>query len=144
MENQTKNHLQQLFLRIALSVTLLSAVADRLGFWGKNSNWGNWTNFENYTRELTFFLPQSLSVFSAYTATLLETVLAITLLIGFKTKISAFSAGILLLVFAFSMTFSIGVKPPLDYSVWVGSAAAFLLSTQNQFKFSIDNKFINQ
>ncbi|WP_317039972.1 hypothetical protein [Chryseobacterium sp. CBo1] len=30
----------QLFLRLALSVTMLSAVADRFGFWGKNSAWG--------------------------------------------------------------------------------------------------------
>ena len=45
----------QLFLRLAISVTMLSAVADRLGFWGKNSVWGNWENFEKYTRKLTFF-----------------------------------------------------------------------------------------
>ena len=28
-----KNQFQQLFLRIAISVTMLSAVADRFGFW---------------------------------------------------------------------------------------------------------------
>lgn len=48
-------HLPQLFLRLAIAVTMLSAVADRFGFWGKNSAWGNWENFEIYTRKLTFF-----------------------------------------------------------------------------------------
>ncbi|HEX7869593.1 MAG TPA: DoxX family protein, partial [Chryseobacterium sp.] len=66
-----KVYYPQLFLRLAISVSMLSAVADRFGFWGKNSAWGNWENFENYTKQLTFFLPESLSVFSAYSATFL-------------------------------------------------------------------------
>ncbi|MDR6785184.1 hypothetical protein ABIE26_003883 [Pedobacter africanus] len=65
----------QLFLRFALAVTMLSAVADRFGFWGSNSAWGNWENFEKYTRELTFFLPAILSKLSAYAATFFEIVL---------------------------------------------------------------------
>jgi putative oxidoreductase len=109
----------QLFLRIAISVTMLSAVADRFGFWGKDSAWGNWENFEIYTRKLTFFLPDGLSVFSAYTATFFEI--------------------LFLLVFALSMTMALGVKAPLDYSVWVGSAGAFLLAVQPKYFFSIDH-----
>ncbi|MFP7657801.1 hypothetical protein [Chryseobacterium proteolyticum] len=50
-----KEQFPQLFLRVAIAVTMLSAVADRFGFWGKNSAWGNWENFEKYTRKLTFF-----------------------------------------------------------------------------------------
>ncbi|WP_435522646.1 hypothetical protein [Chryseobacterium indoltheticum] len=45
----------------------------------------------------------------------------------------------LLLVFAFlSMSIALGIKAPLDYSVWVGSAAAFLLATLDKFPLSID------
>lgn len=128
----------QLFLRLAISVTMLSAVADRFGFWGDNSAWGNWENFEKYTRQLTFFLPETLSTFSAYTATFLEILFPLMLILGFKTKIAAYGTGILLLVFAFSMSIALGIKAPLDYSVWVGSAAAFLLATQKEFYFSID------
>lgn len=128
----------QLFLRLAISVTMLSAVADRFGFWGDNSAWGNWENFEKYTRQLTFFLPETLSTFSAYTATFLEILFSLMLILGFKTKIAAYGAGILLLVFALSMSIALGIKAPLDYSVWVGSAAAFLLATQKEFYFSID------
>lgn len=130
--------LPQLFLRLAISVTMLSAIADRFGFWGDNSAWGNWENFEKYTRQLTFFLPETLSTFSAYTATFLEILFPLMLILGFKTKISAYGTGILLLVFALSMSIALGIKAPLDYSVWVGSAAAFLLATQKEFYFSID------
>ena len=129
----------QLFLRLAIAVTMLSAVADRFGFWGENSAWGNWENFEKYTRQLTFFLPEILSTFSAYTATFLEIILPLMLIFGFKTKIAAYGTGFLLLIFALSMTIALGIKAPLDYSVWVGSAAAFLLATQKEFSLTIDN-----
>ncbi|MEG1591839.1 DoxX family membrane protein [Chryseobacterium sp.] len=128
----------QLFLRLAISVTMLSAVADRFGFWGDNSAWGNWENFEKYTRQLTFFLPETLSTFSAYTATFLEILFPLMLILGFKTKIAAYGTGILLLAFALSMSIALGIKAPFDYSVWVGSAAAFLLATLDKFSFSID------
>ncbi|WP_118972090.1 DoxX family membrane protein [Taibaiella koreensis] len=122
--------LPQLFLRIALAFTMLSAVADRLGFWGAQATWGTWQHFEQYTATLTFFLPAYLSAFSAYAATFMEVALSLLLLSGFKLKWTAIATGILLLVFALSMSISLGVKAPLDYSVWIGSAAAFLLASQ--------------
>lgn len=128
----------QLFLRFAIAVTMLSAIADRFGFWGENSAWGNWESFEKYTKQLTFFLPEILSTFSAYTATFLEIIFPLMLIFGFKTKIAAYGTGFLLLIFALSMTIALGIKAPLDYSVWVGSAAAFLLATQKEYFFSID------
>lgn len=128
----------QLFLRFAIAITMLSAVADRFGFWGENSAWGNWENFEKYTKQLTFFLPEILSTFSAYAATFLEIIFPVMLIFGFKTKIAAYGTGFLLLIFAFSMVIALGIKAPLDYSVWVGSAGAFLLATQKEYFFSID------
>lgn len=122
----------QVFLRLALAVTMLSAVADRFGFWGKNSAWGNWANFEKYTAQLTFFLPAALSKMAAYTATFLEILLPVLLLFGFKLRWTAMATGVLLLLFALSMSIALGIKAPLDYSVWIGSAAAFLLATQSQ------------
>ncbi|WP_267404959.1 MULTISPECIES: DoxX family protein [unclassified Chryseobacterium] len=130
----------QLFLRLAISVTMLSAVADRFGFWGKNSAWGNWENFEKYTKQLTFFLPENLGTVSAYVATFLEILIPLMLILGFKTKIAAYGAGFLLLIFALSMTMALGVKAPLDYSVWVGSAGAFLLASQEKYSFSLDDR----
>lgn len=133
-----KNQFQQLFLRIAISVTMLSAVADRFGLWGDNSTWGNWGNFEIYTRKLTFFLPETLSTVSAYIATSLEILFPVMLFVGYKTKIAAYGSGILLFIFAVSMTLALGSKAPLDYSVWVGSAGAFLLAVQQEYQYSID------
>lgn len=134
-----KNKIPQLFLRLAISVTMLSAVADRFGFWGENSTWGNWSNFEKYTQKLTFFLPGSLSAASAYAATSLEILFPLMLILGWKTRIAAYGSGLLLLVFALSMSIALGLKAPLDFSVWVGSAGAFLLAVQSGYSFSIDH-----
>ncbi len=133
-----KFHFPQLFLRLAISLTILSAVADRFGFWGENSVWGNWENFEKYTQQLTFFLPESLGTFSAFAATFFEILFPLMLIFGFKTKIAAFGTGVLLLIFGLSMTVALGIKAPFDYSVWVGSAAAFLLAIQEKFSLSFD------
>lgn len=133
-----KVHFAQLFLRIAIAVTMLSAVADRFGFWGANSSWGNWESFEKYTRSLTPFLPEMLSRFAAYSATFLEILFPIMLLMGYKTKLAAYGSGFLLMTFALSMTIAFGMKAPLDYSVWIGCAAAFLLANQNEYSLSLD------
>ncbi len=122
----------QLFLRLSLAITMLSAVADRFGFWGKNSAWGNWDNFEKYTEQLTFFLPAVLSKIAAYVATFLEILLPVLLLLGFKLRWTAMATGVLLFLFALSMSIALGIKAPLDYSVWIGSAAAFLLAAQSK------------
>ncbi|WP_292008467.1 DoxX family membrane protein [Chryseobacterium sp.] len=139
MANPRDLDFSQLFLRIAIAVSMLSAVADRFGFWGENSTWGNWANFETYTRQLIFFLPESLGILSAYTATFLEILFPLMLIIGFKTKMAAYGSGFLLLIFALSMTIALGAKAPLDYSVWIGSAAAFLLAGQKRYSFTIDH-----
>jgi len=143
MKNSLKKIFPQLFLRLALSFTFLSAVADRFGFLGENFVWGNWDNFVIYTKQITAFLPESLSEFGAYSATFLEILFAILLILGFKTKATAIAAGMLLFLFGLSMTITLGFKAPFDYSVWVGCAASFLLAVQDQFYFSIDNNFIN-
>ena len=138
MKNNLQN-LPQLFLRVTLSITMLSAVADRFGFWGTASVWGNWDNFVQYTQQLLPFLPHGITAFSAGMATFLEILFPLMLLVGFKTRIAAVGTGFLLLSFALSMSFALGIKAPLDYSVWVGCSAAFLLVVQKEYPFSIDS-----
>jgi putative oxidoreductase len=46
------------------------------------------------------------------------------------------------LLFAFAMTYSFGIKEPLDYSVFAFSAGAFLLATIPYYKWSIDQLLI--
>ncbi len=129
----------QLFLRVALSVSFLSAVADRLGFWGtQNVAWGNWKNFVAYSQTVNSFANPQTNNILAIIATVLETALPILLLTGYKIKFAAFASGVLLLSFALTMTFSFGIKPSLDYSVWTAAAASFSLSAFNNFRYSID------
>ncbi len=121
-----------LLLRIALGVAFLSAVADRFGVWGAsgatNVAWGNFEAFVQYTAQVNSFLPSSLAPFLAWTATLLEVVLGIALIVGFRLRITAAASGALLLGFAVAMTFSFGIKAPLDYSVLTAATAAFYLA----------------
>lgn len=120
-----------------MATALLSAVADRFGLWPEQfSAWGNWKNFEDYTRQLTFFLPEMLSKVSAYAATAAEIVLGLLLLVGFKLKWTGVFTALLLAVFALSMTLALGIKSTFDYSVWVGSAGAFMLAGMNGLSFS--------
>jgi uncharacterized membrane protein YphA (DoxX/SURF4 family) len=119
----------KLFLRLAIGTGFLSAVADRFGFWSKEvSAWGNWDNFIAYTQSLNPMVPLSMIPFIGWTSTLLEIVFGLCLIIGFKTSFIAKLSGWLLLIFALAMTFTRGIKAPLDYSVFAASAGAFALS----------------
>lgn len=129
-----------LLLRLTLSLGFLSAVASRLGLWGKQSS--GWNNFLDYTVQVNSFLPKSFIPAVVVISTILETGLGILLLIGFKTNYAAFGAAILTLLFAFAMTYSFGIKEPLDYSVFAFSAGAFLLATMPYYKWSIDQLLI--
>lgn len=140
MRNVRSGDIQKLFLRCALALALLSAVADRLGFWpAAYTVWGNMDKFTEYTGQITSFLPAGMRTVNAYCATIAEAILGILLLAGFKTKIVARLTGLLLMVFALSMSLTLGIKSTFDYSVWVGSAAAFLLGCQQRFAYSLDS-----
>lgn len=131
-----------LFVRVALAASFLSAVADRFGLWGAPGDpgvaWGNYDNFLTYSGTVNSFVPQGLQGMLAATATILEIVLSVLLLTGYQTRIAAIGAAALTFSFAFAMAISFGIKTPLDYSVWVDFAAAFLLSTADRYRWSID------
>ncbi|HEY9342676.1 MAG TPA: DoxX protein [Hanamia sp.] len=119
----------KLFLRWSIGIGFLSAVADRFGFWGKEvSAWGNWDNFIAYTQSLNPMIPSSMIPIIGWVSTVLEIVFGVCLIIGFKTSFIAKLSGWLLLIFALAMTFTRGIKAPLDYSVFAASAGAFGLS----------------
>ncbi|MHA4806885.1 DoxX protein [Flavitalea flava] len=125
----SQNKIIEWFLRLALSIGLLSAVADRFGFWPKKiSAWGNWEKFVAYTQQINPFVPAKIVPLLAISATALEIAFGALLLTNFKTIWVARGSGFLLLLFGLAMTFSKGIKAPLDYSVFSASAAAFALS----------------
>lgn len=133
----------QLFVRLAVATAFLSAVADRLGLWGApgtaNASWGNWANFVAYSNQLNFFAPASMGNVLAIGATVLEVVLGMLLLIGYRTRLVALLSGVLLTIFALTMMLSFGIKVTFNYSVWVGASACFLLGTNRIFLFSLDH-----
>jgi len=135
-----KEGIIKLFLRLAISFSFLSAVADRFGWWGeKYSAWGNWENFLAYTKVINPWLPESFIGTTGALATGAEVVCAACLLLGYRTSLFASVSGALLLLFALSMTFSTGIKGAFDYSVFSASAGAFALSLMKTKFLEIDS-----
>lgn len=135
-------NLVKLFLRLALALGFLSAVADRFGFYGEEiSVWGSWQSFVDYTGMINPWLPESMVSLAAIVATVAEVIFGLALLIGFKTELFAKLSGVLLLVFALVMTFFLSAKAPLDYSVYAAAAASFALATMNKKYLEVDSLF---
>jgi uncharacterized membrane protein YphA (DoxX/SURF4 family) len=130
------------FLRLALGSSFLSAVADRFGLWGiygqPNVAWGSYARFVNYTAQLNWFLPAAMIPVLATIATAAETLFGLLLVLGWETRITALLSGVLLITFALTMTLALGVKAPLDFSVFSASGGALLLATCTDFPFSLD------
>ena len=134
----------KLFLRVSIAASFLSASADRLGFWSAEvSAWGNWESFLEYTAVINPWFPAFAIPTLGFLATAAEIIFALCLLIGFKTELIAKLSGFLLLIFALSMTFSIGIKPVFDYSVFSAAAAAFALSLINVKYLEVDSLISN-
>lgn len=125
--------LAQLFLRWSLGLTFLSACADRFGLWGppgsKYAAWGDWTHFLVYAGTLNWFLPAWLQSPVAWLATLAELSFGFALILGLWLREAAYGSAVLLGLFALAMTFSLGIKAPLNYSVFVDAGAAWLLGS---------------
>src|SRR5437588_10873217 len=130
------------FLRLALGISFLSAVADRFGFWGfygqPNVAWGNYARYVAYTAKLNWFLPAATISALAIIATAAEILFGLLLVLGWKIRTIAFLNGVLLTTFALAMTMALGVKAPLDLSVFSAAGGALLLATSAKFPFSLD------
>ena len=120
-----------LFGRAALAAAFLSAVADRLGLWGEKGtpgvDWGSPDAFTANAGLLNPWLPGVLVSPVAWGVTIAEVVLALLLITGLFPRWTAIASGTLLLIFALAMTMVLGLKLPLNYSVFTASACAFLL-----------------
>lgn len=113
-----------------------------MGFWGAygqpNIAWGDFARFVVYTGKLNWFAPPTLVLALAWTATVAETALGLALILGVFTRIAAFLSGVLLLLFALAMTLALGVKAPLNFSVFSASAGAFLLASYRNLPITVD------
>jgi uncharacterized membrane protein YphA (DoxX/SURF4 family) len=130
------------FLRFALGLSFLSAVADRFGLWGAfgqpNVSWGNFPRFVEYTGRLNWFLPAATIPALARISTGAEILLGLLLLVGWNTRTTALLSGILLMAFGVEMMLALGVKVPLNFSVFPAAGGAVLLASCARFPFSVD------
>jgi putative oxidoreductase len=117
-----------LYARVALGTAFLSSVAARFGLWGARSSWRNFGDFTRYTAEVNSFMPAASIPFLAWVATAAELSLGIALIIGVRLRSAAVGSAILLALFGTAMAVSLGIKSPLDYSVFSASAGALLLA----------------
>lgn|SRR5581483_7545831 len=140
-----KAGLETVYLRLALAAGFITAVTDRFGLWGPygvpNVAWGDMHHFTTYAGKLNPWFPGFMIPALAWIVTMAESTLVITLLLGWKTRLSATLAGCLLLAFAIGMTAGTGIKSALNASVFTASAGAFLLARARFFPLSIDSGF---
>jgi uncharacterized membrane protein YphA (DoxX/SURF4 family) len=130
------------FLRYALGLGFLSAVADRFGLWGPfgtpNVSWGNFSRFLEYTHTINWYAPAGMIPALGIIATAAEILFGLLLIVGWHTRATAVLSGLLLLVFGVSMAVGLGVKAPLNYTVFTGAGGAFLLATCERFPLTVD------
>ncbi|QHT69272.1 DoxX family protein [Rhodocytophaga rosea] len=133
----------QLYLRLALGIGFLNAVLDRFGWLGapgeNNVAWGNWNNFLDYTYVLLPFLSRPLSDIMGWMATIAEVLFGVLLMVGYQTRLMALGSFVLTLLFALSMALTLGIRAPLNYSVFAVSAGSLLLAAFPAYSYSIDS-----
>ncbi|MBC8944373.1 MULTISPECIES: MauE/DoxX family redox-associated membrane protein [Xenorhabdus] len=131
-----------LIARYSLSIAFLVAVADRLGFhsgYGEEQiTWGNFTVFLDVVKRLNPWAPDFMIPILGWGVTLLEIILPICLMVGFKIKESALISAILLLIFAIAMATTGLLKSVFDYSVLSAFSCALLLYFFEKLKMSED------
>jgi uncharacterized membrane protein YphA (DoxX/SURF4 family) len=132
-----------LYFRIALAAAFLTSVTDRFGIWGPpatmNVAWGDMTHFMAYAALLNPWFPIRVIPVVAWFVTVAETVLALALLLGFHTRMTAQLSGWLLLAFGIGITAGTGIKSALNASVFSAAAGAFLLATSAAYPLSLDS-----
>ncbi|WP_121810107.1 TQO small subunit DoxD [Mucilaginibacter kameinonensis] len=134
--------LSSIYLRVAIGISYLWEVADRLGLFGPNGHphvgWGDWKHFVAYAKQVMSFLPESIVNPLATIATIGEGGFGLLLILGLFTRMAAIGSGILSLCFAIAMAISFGIESPLGYSVFTLSAASFLLASLTQYSWTLD------
>ncbi|SEP02171.1 Uncharacterized membrane protein YphA, DoxX/SURF4 family [Mucilaginibacter gossypiicola] len=131
-----------IYLRLAIGVSYLWEVADRLGLFGPNGHphvgWGDWKHFIAYAKQVMSFLPDGIVNLLATIATIGEGGFGLLLILGLFTRMAAIGSGVLSLCFAIAMAISFGIESPLGYSVFTLSAASFLLASLTQYSWTLD------
>ncbi|MDQ0106905.1 putative membrane protein YphA (DoxX/SURF4 family) [Chitinophaga terrae (ex Kim and Jung 2007)] len=121
----------KLIARIALAAGFILPILDRLGVLGPEGTtgvaWGNWHAFAAYTNKLIPFVNAGIANVFAVIATVLEGLLALGLLIGYRVKWMGLGTSLITLIFGLFMFFSLGPMAPFNYPVYIFIACGLLL-----------------
>ena len=132
----------QFFLRLAIAISFLMAVMDRLGLMGppgSGTAWGDWKHFVDYTNILLPFVNRPIANMMSVVATIAEFVFGVLLTVGYRIKEVALGTGILTLSFGLCMAIFVSITAPISYPVFVFTGAALVLSGLDQYAWSIDS-----
>src|SRR5262247_4421537 len=88
--------------------------------------------------KLNWFLPAAMIPALAMIATAAETLFGLLLVLGWRTRLVALLSGALLATFGLAMTVALGVKAPLNFSVFSAAGGALLLAEHTDVPFSVD------
>jgi uncharacterized membrane protein YphA (DoxX/SURF4 family) len=80
-----------------------------------------------YTGGLNWYLPARMIPTLAVISTGAEVLIGLLLLVGWHTRTAALLSGILLMAFGLAMALALGVKAPLNFSVFSEAGGALLL-----------------
>jgi putative oxidoreductase len=112
--------LPSLASRVALEVSFLLSVSDRLGFHGdpgeRGVSWGTFERFWGCDARVNAFAPAWMIPFLGTAATVLELLFGVTLVFGLALRWAAFGSAGLLFLFGSAVAISFGIKSPFDYS----------------------------
>jgi uncharacterized membrane protein YphA (DoxX/SURF4 family) len=129
--------------RAALGFTFLLSVSDRLGFYGspgeRGVSWGTFEQFLGYAAKVNAFAPAWMIPILGTTATVLELLFGVTLVLGLALRWAAFGSAGLLFIFGSSMAISFGIKSPFDYSVFSAMCCALFLGLAGSRRWTIDS-----
>lgn len=127
-------------LRLLVALAFLQAVGDRFGFFGGPGTpgvaWGDFAHFIAYTATVNAFLPSAIIPTLAVLATIAESTLGVTMLLGIYTRAAAIGSAALL--FAFATAMAISGLSQFAYAVYVMAAGAQALATVDAPLGSVD------
>lgn len=132
-------------LRLFIGFSFVVPVCDRLGFLGRPGSpgvaWGDFHHFILYTGQVNSSLPSSLIPALATLETVIEGLLGIAMLFGWRTRITVWGSTLLLFAFFAAMTVSLGFASQFPYGVLVMATGGWLLAESDSSLFSLDRVF---
>jgi len=129
-------------LRLALGLSFLFAVADRLGILGPPGtpgvSWGSFSKFLAYNAQVNSFAPAAIRDFLGVAGTFFETIFGLGLVLGVATRLTAIGSGSLLFLYGIAMAISFGIESRFNYSVFSAMAGALLLAAWGRYPLCAD------